>query len=425
MPNPGIGAGGILGFAIEQLSPPVQAAATTSTSGGTLPTASTYKYYITAINANGETTISNEQTVTTGAGSTNKNTVSWGSVTGATGYKVYRTAAGGATGTELLLNTLGVVLTYDDTGSLVPSGALPTTNTAVTPGTYTAPTKFMPITSENLTIMNETVFRRPIRQSADVIGAVAGNYHPEGDVECEVFEDFLVYWLWCSRTSIVKSGSAPNFTYTVTPTSAAVPNKTMSITVVRNGVVHGFTGICTSSFKFGIQDGLLTLRLSLKGRDEASQALPVPTWPTTVPFGAGQYSIEFPTGSAVTDTDTFEWSVDDNATPQFRLRSTSRGAAFINYGERASTMTVERDYLSRTDFDDFKAVTSQSVTISATKGVNNSVTLLAPVSIKETYEVGLSGQGDLVRGSISYQNVIDGTGKPWQITIKTQEDIIP
>ena len=137
------------------------------------------------------------------------------------------------------------------------------------------------------------------------------------------------------------------------------------------------------------------------------------------------YSVEFPTGTPVVDTDTFEWAVEDNAEPQFRLKTTGRGANFIKYGERNATMSAERDFDNRTDYDNFKALTAQSVTITASKGVNNSISLLAPVSIKDSYEVTAPGQGDLVRASISYQHVMDGTGKSWQIVIKTQEDYTP
>ena len=419
----GIGAAGILGLAFEQLSPPVQNTPTTTGTGGTLGAGLLYRYYVTAINANGETTVSNEQSVTTGGGSTNKNTVNWVTVSGATGFKIYRTAAGGASGTELLLTTVGLVTSFDDTGALTPSGALPTMNTAANPNVYVAPTKFIPFTSESITIIEDTVFRRPIRQSADIIGAVPGNYHPEGDVEMEALEDIVPYFLMASRVSMTPSGTTPNFTYTFTPTAAGVPVKTLSITIVRNNVVFGFTGMVTSSFGFGIDSGLLTFKTSMKGRDEATQSVPTPTWPTSTPFGAGMYSVEVPTGSPVLDTDTFEWMVEDNADVQFRLKNTSRGAQYINYGERNSTMTFERDFENRTDFDAFKAVTSQSVTITATRTANNSISLLAPASIKDTFEVSNSGQGDLVRASLAYQNVIDGTGKSWQIVIKTQEVI--
>ena len=294
----------------------------------------------------------------------------------------------------------------------------------VTPGTYVAPTKYMPFTSENLHMVEDTQFRRPIRESADAIGAVAGNEHPEGDIEAEALEDCLLYLMYASRTNIVKSGSTPNFTYTITPTAVAVPVKTMSITIKRSDQIFGYTGCVVSSFKFGINNGLLTYGASIIARNEASQSSPTATWPATVPFGAGTYSIEIPTATPVTDTDTFEWTCEDNAEAQFRLKSTGRGADFVNFGERDVTWTMNRYFLTRADYDLFKAVTSQSITISATKGVNNSITILTPVSLKETYEVGLSGQGDLNRANIGYRAVIDGTGKSYQIVIKTQEDII-
>lgn len=418
----GIGASGIAGIAVEQLSPVVVTSAV-PVAGGAL-TAGTYKYYVTAINANGETTKSNEVSGTTSAGNLTL-TVTWTAVTGATGYKIYRTAAGGLTDSELLLTTVGLVTTYNDTAVGSPAGAFPTTNTATTPGTYAPPTKYFPFLSETITMTQETVWRRPIRQSADIIGAVAGNIHAEGDLNLESLEDVVLWFLWASRTAIVKSGGAPNFTYTITPTPAAVANKTLSLTIVRNGIVFGYTGVCLNNFKFNIDNGLLNFSTSVIGVDEAVQSLPTPTYPTTVPFGAGSYSIEVPTSTPVLDTDTFEFSVEDNAEAQFRLKNTGRGAQFIKYGERASTLTMERDFTSRTDYDAFKSVTSQSVTLTASKGVNNSISLLAPVAIKDTYTVGLSGEGDLVRASIAYQNIIDGSGKSWQIVIKTQEDIIP
>lgn len=293
------------------------------------------------------------------------------------------------------------------------------------PGTYVAPTKYFPFMSEGLVTSQETVWRRPIRQSADILGAVPGNFHMEGDLSIEALEDVVLYFLVASRTSIVKAGTTPNFNYTITPTSAGVANKTLSITMVRNGIVFGYTGVTTSSFTFNISDGLLMFDVSLMGRDEATQAVPTPVWPTSVPYGAGQYSVEFPTGTPVTDTDTFEWSVEDNAEPQFRLKTGSRGAEFIKYGERNATMTAERDFITRADYDAFKALTAQSVTITASRGTNNSISLLAPVAIKDSYEVTAPGQGDLVRASVSYQNVMDSTGKSWQIVLKTQEDYTP
>lgn len=417
---PGIGAAGIMGIAREVLTAPVQSALATATTGGTI-TAGTYRYVVTAINANGETGASNEQTIVT-TGSTSTVTVSWGAVTGATGYKLYKTAAGGGAGTELLYKTVGLVVSDIDTAPGSPSGAFPAVNTATAAGTYVAPQKFIPFMSESLTSTQATIWRRPIRQSADIIGAVPGNFNVEGDISIEAMEDCVIYFMFGSRLSIAKTGTT-NYTYTGTPTANAIPLNTLSITVVRNSIVFGFVGCVVGSYTFTVEDGIMMYNASIIGQDEAVQSAPTPTWPTTVPFGAGQYSIEIPTGTAVLDTDSFEFTVEDNAEAQFRLKTPGRGAQFIKYGERAVTLSVERDFESRTDFDAFKALTSQSITITATKTANNSISLLAPVAIKDTYEVANSGQGDLVRASIAYNGVIDGSGVAYQITLKTQENV--
>jgi hypothetical protein len=291
-------------------------------------------------------------------------------------------------------------------------------------GTYLAPTKWLPFTSESLNFQQDTVWRRPIRRAVGVIGAVAGNQHVEGDIEMEALEDVVPYFLMCSRASVVKTGAGPNYVYTSTPTANAIPAKTMSVTLERvTGQSFGFTGMVVSSFKFGIDDGQLTFTASMMGRDEASNSIGSPTFPTSTPFGAGTYTIEIPTGSTVTDTDTFEFTVEDNATPNYRLKNTGRGADFIAYGERNCTLTVERDFLTRTDFDAFKALTAQAVTITASKGSNNSIVISMPVAVKNTYEIPVPGQGDLVRAQIEYQGVSDATGVDYTVVVKTQENI--
>lgn len=376
---------------------------------------------VTAINANGETMPSNEQSIVT-TGSTSTVTVTWTAVTGATGYKLYKTASGGATGTELLYKTVGVVTSDIDTAPGTPAGAIPTTNTALTPGVYTAPTKYVPFMSEGLTSTQATIWRRPIRQSADVIGAVPGNFNVEGEISVEAMEDVAIYFIAASRVAITKTGTT-NYSYDFIPTAAAIPPKTLSITTVRNGIVFGFTGVVVSSTTWTVSDGLLMQNLKLLGRDEATQTAPTPVWPTTVPFGAGQYSIEIPTGTPVVDTDTFEFTIEDNAEAQFRLKSPTRGAQFIKYGERNVTLSMERDFQDRTDFDAFKALTAQDITITASKGANNSISLNSPVTIKDTYEVANSGQGDLVRAQIKYNGVINASGNSYKITVKCQESI--
>lgn len=105
------------------LSPPVQSNATTSTTGGSLA-AATYYYEITALNARGETTVSNEKSVTT-TGSTSSNTITWAAIVGATSYRVYRGTSAGA---ENVYYAPGNVTTYLDTGATSTGGSPPGSN---------------------------------------------------------------------------------------------------------------------------------------------------------------------------------------------------------------------------------------------------------------------------------------------------------
>ncbi len=423
MPNYGIGAGGQLGLAFEVLPPPVQSTPATATTGGTI-TAGTYRLAITAVNASGETIASNELTIVT-TGATSTITANWAAVTGATSYKYYRSAAGGAIGTELFVATITApTVTYVDTGTPTPAGALPTFNSASNPGVYVAPTKFFPINSELLKYIQDTQFRRPIRKTPDVLGAVAGNAHTEGPISGELLEDVLIYFLYASRYNIVKSGTTPNFIYTCTPSAVAIPVRTLSITVERTaGVVFGYVGCIVKGFRIGIANGMVSYNVDILGTDEASQPLPVPTWPTSVPFGVGTHNVEIPTGTPVFDTDAYEFGVDFNAVPEFRLKNTGRGAQFARFGESNTTISLGRDFVDRADYDAFKALTSQSLTMAASRGTNNQFSIVAPVSLKNTYEVGLGGQGDLIRAAITYQTMIDGSGNSHTLTVKTQENI--
>lgn len=147
----------------------------TSTTGGSLPATTAYKYKVTAVvQRQGETLPCAEITITTGAGSTNSNTLSFTPPTGYDGlspflYKVYRSAGGGATDTETLLGvvdaTVGlstdgvtpiITTSIIDTGvTLIPANGA--TQPAVPTATYANgnANKFVPVTT-TLTTGNTT-----------------------------------------------------------------------------------------------------------------------------------------------------------------------------------------------------------------------------------------------------------------------------
>ena len=96
----------------------------TATSSAGALSAATYYYVITATNSAGQTLKSNEISIVTAATSTN--TLSWNSVAGATGYRVWR---GTSSGAENVYTAVGNVTSYTDNATISTSGTLPVSNT--------------------------------------------------------------------------------------------------------------------------------------------------------------------------------------------------------------------------------------------------------------------------------------------------------
>lgn len=109
----------------EQITP-AQPTSSTNTSGGTLA-AATYSYRVTAIVGGTESAPSVAKTQVT-TGTTSTVTIDWVAVPGASTYNVY----GRTGGSELKMTPSPIAaVTFTDTGSVTPSGALPTATGAV------------------------------------------------------------------------------------------------------------------------------------------------------------------------------------------------------------------------------------------------------------------------------------------------------
>jgi hypothetical protein len=298
-------------------------------------------------------------------------------------------------------------------------------------GTYVPPTKFFPVRNCDLNYTQDTQWRRPIRGLADNIGAVAGFNHVAGDIEMELMENILPYFLYCGRYSIVKSG-AINFVYTATPThwgaSTSLPTgkKGLSITVVKSGQIFGFVGCVVTGIELSVDNAAAVVTFSILGKSEASAALPTYTEDAqSLPYGAGQWNIQIPTATQIFDADGLSVNVNDSGEPIHRLSDTV-GLQFVKWGERTVTAQMDRDFSTRTEYDAFKILTATSCTVQLTRSINNSVAISLPSAIPETFEPGaLSSQGDLVRVSAQYQGVYNVAGSAaatW--VVKTQQDII-
>ena len=241
----------------------------------------------------------------------------------------------------------------------------------------------------------------------EVIHAVAGNATVEGDIEFEVTPETLVYFLYGMRGDVTKAGAGP-WTYSFSPTSIGQKSATLttlSITIVRNDIVFAYTQCVVGSLELTVDDGIFMATVSILAKDESTESAPTAVWPTAAPIGAGQYKIEIPTAAQVFDVDGFTFTVNDSAEHAYRLRDDGRGAQFTKFGERTVELTFDRDFDSKTDYDAFKALTAQAIHFHAESATGDHVDLIVHTAIKDTYEVGLDGQGDLVRAQITYQGI--------------------
>lgn len=118
---------------IQEAAPaPADIAISTLATGGTLA-AATYSYRVSAVIDGIETQASTAKTQVT-TGTTSTVTLDWTVAagkapwSGATSFKIY----GRTGGSELLMGTVAMpTMTFTDTGSVTPSGALPAASTAI------------------------------------------------------------------------------------------------------------------------------------------------------------------------------------------------------------------------------------------------------------------------------------------------------
>ena len=293
--------------------------------------------------------------------------------------------------------------------------------TLAAPDTYVAPTKFIPIENETLKFDQNIIDRRPIQAVADAIDSKRGDGAVSGDIMFAAYHDVLPYFLYAGRTTVAKTGAGP-WTYDCDGAHGATATYTLSITVVRNGVVFGYTGCVVSSFSFSMVDSVLMCTVSIVGQNEAVQSAPTESYYSTGnEYSAGDYSVEFD-DTAVGGVDNMEITIEDNAEAQFRLIG-DQGSDLVVFGERTVSVSLDKDFENRTEYDLFKAATAQKVELIADDGTH-SIAFEIAVAIIGTWEANLSGQGDLVRATINYDGKWGAArNSSYNITVVTDEDI--
>ena len=157
-----VSGGTVTAIDLGGLAAPTGLALSTATTGGTLAASTAYSYQVTALNAVGQTLASALVSLTTGSTtSTNTITATWNPVYGATSYSIYGRVSGSIAEIANVTTT-----SYTDTGSVTPSGALPTENTTGAVGTgLTSGGIFLPA-SETITLWYDNGAANPTLSTA-------------------------------------------------------------------------------------------------------------------------------------------------------------------------------------------------------------------------------------------------------------------
>ncbi len=314
-----------------------------------------------------------------------------------------------------------------------------------TMGTWVTPAVYIPVLNESLSYTEDKYLSEQIRQQSIHSEAKPSYYHVEGDLELEVDPTNILYLLYAGRHTVSKTGAGP-YVYKFTPNSAGVgktaagatTQKTLSITVVRNEEVFGYSGCVLAGFEItvGTDDGILRCTANIMGLSEAEVANPTEAWTAPDLLGADSHRIYLDAagtapafaGAVDVNHNGFTFGVNFNATPQNRVRA-DRSASYIAYGITEGTVSSEIDFLNRDDYDFFKATNKRAVRMESLNGgatlalATSGVRLQANNYFFNTYEIPLEGMGDLIAADTEGRMLGITGGDAYEVHVKSPVSI--
>jgi hypothetical protein len=304
---------------------------------------------------------------------------------------------------------------------------------------------WIPIISENLHYVEDKYYSEAIRQQTIDNDVKSSYYHVEGDIVAEVDTNWLPMLLYCSRHSITKVGAADPWTYTFKPSSAGSAStaasgavaRTCSLTIVRNGIGFGYAGCIVNNWEFTIENGVLRVTMGILGVSETTPAaIGTPSWSPPELFGADAHGIYVaasgvsPTfGAASTDFNGFTATFNYNAAAQNRIVA-ARSASYVSFGKTEAGYTTELDFVSKAEYDNFKAATTRAVRLESVRpsatafaAATEAVQITFNRSAYDAYDIGLGGIGDLIMAAVTGHGLAQTGGDPYTIAVKSAASI--
>lgn len=305
---------------------------------------------------------------------------------------------------------------------------------------------WVPVISENLVYTESKYFTPQIRGSAISSDVEQSYYHVAGDIVMEVDANYMPYFLTASRHTVVETGVSEPFEYVFTPSNigSTYPGGTgkgLSIAIIRNKQGFLYSGCVVSQYAFTTDNGVLRVTMSILGlAEQDTDTQPVDpadaaTWLDADLFGASAHSVYVDTSgttpafaSADHTFNGYTFTANYNGAPQNRL-TPDRSATFISYGEIDATYDTELDFTSKDEYDNMKDNTLRAIKFESIKGgvnwagASEGFRIIAYKTAYNTYEVDLTGMGDLLMARVNGKSLGITGGIPFEFGCKSSTDL--
>lgn len=293
---------------------------------------------------------------------------------------------------------------------------------------------WVPIISETLDYTETKYFSEQIRDSAVTSDVEPSYYHVAGDIVMEVDANYLPYFLYASRHTVTKTGSAAPYSYSAAPTSigSTYPGgsaRGLSIGVVRNNIGFLYSGCVVTQWALTVDNGVLRVTMSIMGLAEQDMSSSTfgESWIAASLFGASDHSVYVDTAGLTptfADADLtfngFTFTANYNGAAQNRL-TPARSATYISYGEIEATYDTELDFVDKTEYDNMKNDTLRAIKFESIKGgadwagATEGFRVICYRTAYNTYQVGLSAIGDLIMARVNGRSLGIAGGVPFRM----------
>jgi len=307
-----------------------------------------------------------------------------------------------------------------------------------TKGTAVAPSIYIPIISESFRYVEDRYYSPQIREDTIVSDVKQGYYHIEGEFEMEVDVNFVPYLLFCTRHTPSFAGGVysfvPSDAGSTSTAASGMVQRTATITIERNDIEFAYSGCTIGSLRIFMDGGILKMGGTLIGEKDNTSAGHTPTWSAPSLFGADSTAILTgassltPTLATVTDYNGFEFEANFNGAAQNRIRR-DRSASYVAFGETEINITTELDFVDKTEYNNFVATTTKAIQLESLIGgvsfaaATQAFRLTVYRAVYETYDLGLSGLGDLIMAGVTARGIGIAGGDGYKIEVKSPVSI--